>query len=295
VPVTERDVVRELPQAPEELTRAPLRRLGEGIGKVVYASEHWVVKRERSPSAIIALIVIWKILRRLERLLPGRLAKRLVQRPAKQIRFLRVFMQAIVLVLPKGIWYTTHIGHMRRTYRARDRRGEGLARAHLAGTSLIPETVAFPPTKVEVRGWPGWLTVSEATERVEATLYKRLTDLAAAGRFEELEEWLDRFLRLRPRGWRRGLYSVDHHLKNFGVTEDRIVLLDAGGLTDSWEEIERRLKHEERAPEPPHERLGLGDLLRERPDIARRFDARWRELVSREGVRQHWPPDPESR
>ena len=97
-PATERDETRELSHAPEELTRAPLRRLGEGIGKVVYASEHWVVKRERSPSAIIALIVIWKILRRLERLLPGSLGKRLVQRPARQIRVLRVFMQAIVLV-----------------------------------------------------------------------------------------------------------------------------------------------------------------------------------------------------
>jgi hypothetical protein len=283
--------IRELPHAPEDLTRAPLRRLGEGIGKVVYASEHWVVKRERSPSAIIALIVIWKILRRLERMLPGSIAKRLVQRPARQIRFLRVLMQAIVLVLPKGIWYTTHIGHMRRMYRARDRRGKGLARTHLTGTSLIPETVVFPPTRVAVRGWPGWLTVSEATERVEATLDQRLADLAGEGRFQELEQWLDRFLKLRPRGWRRGLFSVDLHLKNFGVTGDHIVLLDAGGLTDSWEEIERRLRYEEREAKRPHQRLGLGEILRERPDIALRFNNRWRELVSREGVRQHWPPE----
>ena len=280
---------RVLTDAPEELTQAPLRRLGEGIGKVVYASEHWVVKRERSPSAIIALVVIWKLLRRVERLLPGSIAKRLVERPAKQIRFLRVFMQAVVLILPKGIWYTTHIGEMRRLYRARNRRGEGLARAHLAGSSLIPETVCFPPIRVQVRGWPGWLTVSEATERVEATLAQRLAELAKQRRYGEIEQWLDRFLKLRPRGWRRGLFSTDAHLKNFGVTEDRIVLLDAGGLTNRWEEIEQRLEYEEKRVRRPHLQLGLGPILRHRPDIAHRFDARWRKLVNREAVRRHWP------
>ena len=34
-----------LPRAPAELTSGRLRRLGEGVGKVVYCSEHWVVKR----------------------------------------------------------------------------------------------------------------------------------------------------------------------------------------------------------------------------------------------------------
>src|SRR5688572_17660085 len=71
--LSDRSVRHMLPSPPEELTRTRLLRLGEGIGKVVYASEHWVVKRERSPSAIIALIVIWKFLRRAERHLPARL------------------------------------------------------------------------------------------------------------------------------------------------------------------------------------------------------------------------------
>ena len=31
--------------APADLTSGRVRRLGEGINKVVYASEHWVVKR----------------------------------------------------------------------------------------------------------------------------------------------------------------------------------------------------------------------------------------------------------
>ncbi len=138
---------------------------------MVYASERWVVKRERSPSAIIALIMIWKVLRRLERFLPGGLSERFLQRPSRQLRFLRVLMQGVVAVVPKTFWYTTHIGAVRRMYRARDRRGEGLAEEHLVGTEIVPERISFPTVRVKVGGWPGWLTVSEATERVEATLH----------------------------------------------------------------------------------------------------------------------------
>src|SRR6185436_6359282 len=46
-----------LPEPPEELIGTFLRRLGEGVGKVVYASPHWVVKRERSPSEVVAIVV----------------------------------------------------------------------------------------------------------------------------------------------------------------------------------------------------------------------------------------------
>src|SRR5438067_1972020 len=77
--LVERSAVPELlPHAPPELTRGRLRRLGEGIGKVVYASEHWVVKRERSPSEILALIAIWRALRKLEHVLPRAFARRLL-------------------------------------------------------------------------------------------------------------------------------------------------------------------------------------------------------------------------
>ena len=62
-----------LSHAPSELTHGRLRRIGEGIGKVVYASDHWVVKRERSPSEILALIAIWKIVRKSEGIVPGRI------------------------------------------------------------------------------------------------------------------------------------------------------------------------------------------------------------------------------
>ena len=55
---------RVLLHAPPELTAGRLKRLGEGIGKVVYASEHWVIKRPRTPSEIVALILLWKILPR---------------------------------------------------------------------------------------------------------------------------------------------------------------------------------------------------------------------------------------
>lgn len=279
---------RALPEAPPELTRGRLRRLGEGIGKVVYASEHWVVKRERSPSEVVALIVVWKALRKFEGMLPVGLGKRLVQRPSKQIRILRVLTQAAMVVAPKRIWFTTHVREVWRLYHRRNLRGEGLAQAHLAGTGIVPERVTFPPTRVRIAGWPGWLTVSEAVERVETTLYQRLAELARGGRFDEIEQWLERFLDLRQTGWQRGLFSVDAHLKNFGITGNRIVLLDTGGLTNRWREIEGRLGYEEVVAQP-HIQLGLGPLLAARPDIARRFDTRWRAIVNREVVLRHWP------
>jgi hypothetical protein len=286
--------MRVLPHAPEELTSGRLRRLGQGVGKVVYASERWVVKRERSPSEILALIAVWKLLRSVERILPGQLGRRLLEHPGRQIRFLRLLMQGLMAILPQSIWYATHIGAIWSLYISRDLRGERLARTRLAGTGLVPERVTFPPVRVRIGGWPGWLTVSEATERVEATLFQRLAELAQAGRFEEVELWLNRFLDLRQKGWQRGVFSVDAHLKNFGVTGDRVVLLDPGGLTDSWDEIEQRLAFEDVVSEP-HIQLGLGPLLGGRPDIARRFNARWKAVVTPEVVRGRWPDQPARR
>lgn len=274
--------------APVELTQARLRRLGEGVGKVVYASEHWVVKRERSPFEVVAIIVLWKALRKLARILPDAIGRRLAQRPSKQIRLLRLCTQATMLVVPSSIWFTTHVRQVWKLYRRRSLRGENLARSHLAGTYLVPEQITFPPTRVKVGGWPGWLTVSEATERVESTLHHRLVELAEAGRYMEVEEWLDRFLDLRQAGWQRGIFSVDAHLKNFGVTGDRIVLLDTGGLTNRWGEIEDRLTYEEDVARP-HIRLGLDSVLGKRQDIADRFDARWKATVNLDVVRSHWP------
>lgn len=279
---------RQLPRAPEELTRGRLRRLGEGIGKVVYASENWVVKRERTPFEIVALIVLWRVLRRFEGILPFGIGKRLLEKPSSQIRFLRVMVQATMLFVPKAIWFRARIRRIWREYHFRDRRGERLAQERLAGTTLIPRTVEFPPTRVKTRGWPGWLTVSQATERVEATLLDKLSQLGRGERFEEVEQWLDRFLDLRRSGWSLGLFSVDAHLKNFGVIENRVVLLDAGGLTNRWTEIEDKLSFEEVVTQP-HIQLGLGALLVSRPDIATRFNARWKATVNRDVLRDLWP------
>ncbi|MGD0580435.1 MAG: hypothetical protein ABSC08_16095, partial [Bryobacteraceae bacterium] len=159
-----------LPQAPEELTRGRLRRLGEGIGKVVYASPHWVVKRERHPSEIMALIFMWKAVRRLQRFLPRRLGQGLLEKPGRPARLLRVLLQGVVLAVPRGVWFATHMGELWHWYAKSEARGALLADAHLAGTALIPESVRFPPTRVAVDRWPGWLLVEEATERVETTL-----------------------------------------------------------------------------------------------------------------------------
>ncbi len=279
-----------LARAPEDLTRGRLVRLGEGINKVVYASDHWVVKRERHPSEIIALICVWKVLRRLDRYLPGGLGRRLLEKPGKQIRLLRLIFQSVVLLIPRSVWLATHIGSLWMWHSSREVEGQKLADTYLAETQLMPERVAFPPTRVKVGGWPGWLVVSEATERVESTLRDRINDLARALRFDEIELWLDRFLELRRSGWQRGVFSLDPHLKNYGVMGDHVVLLDAGGLADNWQDIEKQLGFQAESASP-HELLGLEMTLRDRPDIAQRFDARWRATVNPEAVRNHWARD----
>ena len=285
LPVSE---CRVLTHPPEELTRRRLARLGEGIGKVVYASERWVVKRERHPSESMALIAVWRALRRFDRVLPFGLGQRMLERPGRQIRLLRLLFQSVVVVAPRGFWLSTHVGRMWRVHYTREAHGEKLAGEYLTGTALVPERVTFPPTRVKVGRWPGWIVVSEATERVEATLHDRINELARSLRFDEIEVWLERLLAARQEGWKRGVFSLDAHLKNFGVTADRVVLLDTGGLTDKWEDVERRLRSEDPYLSP-HERLGLEYTLRDRPDIVDRFNAKWRAVVNLDAVRSRWP------
>jgi hypothetical protein len=281
---------RLLRDAPPELMERTLVRLGEGIGKVVYGSPRWVVRRDRSPAEIVALIVLWKALRRIERVFPAWARRRLTEKPSRQIRFLRVMIQKALAVLPRSWWFTTHVREVWKLHRRGSARGERLAEEYLTGSRLVPERVKFPPTRVRIPGWPGYLVVSEAAERVEATLLQKLHGFAGNGRFEQVEEWLNRFLEARQAGWRRGLFSTDAHLKNYGVSGNRIVLLDTGGLTDRWEQVESRLAFEDTV-ERPHARLGLGELLAARPDIAERFDARWKATVNREAVRRWWRAD----
>jgi len=228
------------------------------------------------------------MLRKVEGILPDPIRRKLLQGPSRQIRFLRLVVQAIMVVVPRGVWFTSHIRSVWTTYHRRNVRGARLADEHLSGTSLVPERVEFPPTRVNITGWPGWLLVCEAEERAETTLHEKLIEMADEGRFEDVESWLDRFLRLRRSGWERGLFSVDAHLKNFGVSGDRIFLLDTGGLTNRWTEIEDRLAYEEGVPRP-HVRLGLEGALASRPDIADRFDELWKATVNRSVVEYHWP------
>lgn len=268
---------RVLLHAPAELTAGRLLRLGEGIGKVVYASEHWVVKRSRTPAEVVALILLWKLL-----------PQSLLRRPSRLLRFLRLSVQGVMSIVPRSVWLSTHVREVWRIYRQRDRRGERLAQVHLAGTPLVPEVICFPPVRVKVGGWPGYLVVSEATAKVEGTLHAHLERLAKRGQYGEVQIWLERFLMLRQSGWRRGIFSLDAHLKNFGVAGERIVLLDAGGLTDRWQEVRERLVVEEVVAQP-HVQLGLGSVLAGCPEVAARFDARWKEIVNPDSVRRHWP------
>ncbi len=286
-----RTPLQALEAAPEELTRGRLKRIGEGVGKVVYASENWVVKRERGASEIIALILIWRMMKRLERWLPGRIAPKWFSHPSTPLRALRMALQAAVAVVPRGFWFSTHWGRVWQKFVHRDVRGEYLAVKHLSGTSLVPETVTFPPTLVKVAGWPGWLVVTEATERVEETLYDRLKKLAAQGNWSEVERWLERLLELRRAGWRRGVFSVDAHLKNFGVIQSRVVLIDPGGLTDRWDDVERHLASMDRNG-PVARQFGLEEILAGEPGLAQRLEARWRELTAPQSLRDLWPARP---
>jgi hypothetical protein len=249
------------------------------------------VKRERSPGEVVALIIVWKILCRWAHWLPFGWGKRLLSRPSRALRLLRVVTETAMGIVPKSVWYTRHVAEVLRVYRSRDRRGEKLARKHLTDTELIPKTISFPPVPVLVGGWPGWLNVHEATERVDATLDRRISDLAAARDFAGVETWLERFLDARQTGWQLGLFSIDAHLKNFGVIGNRVVLLDTGGITDRWTDISTKLLKEEQV-EAPHVQLGLGPALAACPEVAKRFDERWKSLVNRESVIQHWPDDP---
>ena len=225
------------------------------------------------------------------RSLPFGWGERLLSKPSTLIRLLRVITEAAMMVVPKSVWYTKRIAQVWRNYHFRDRRGEKLAREHLAGTDLLPETISFPPATVLVGGWPGWLTVSEATERVEATLDRKIEGLAQAERPAEIERWLDRFLEFRQTGWRRGLFSTDAHLKNFGVIGDRIVLLDTGGLTNRWGDIDERLSKDVEIREP-HVHLGLEHALEPWPEVARHFNERWKSTVNRDTVEDRWPDPP---
>jgi hypothetical protein len=74
------------------------------------------------------------------------------------------------------------------------------------------------------------------------------------------------------------------------VIGDRVVIIDAGGLTDCFDQIDQRLRFEERVSEP-HAELGLGRVLATRPDMAARFDTLWKAVVNREYVKSRWPVD----
>ncbi len=193
-----RSPLRALDRAPEELTAGRLKRIGEGVGKVVYATQHWVVKRDRGASEIIALILIWRMLKRLERFLPRRLAARWASHPSTALRVLRMAVQTVVSLVPKTFWFSTHWGRIWQKFVHRDVRGEYLAVKHLSGTSLVPETVTFPHAGA---GWRlAWMAGGDRGHRARGgNLYDRLRKLAAESRWNEVERWLERLLELRRR------------------------------------------------------------------------------------------------
>jgi hypothetical protein len=51
----------------------------------------------------MALIGVWKLLRRLAHFLPGQVGRRLLEKPGKQIRFLRVVFRVLVVPIPRSV------------------------------------------------------------------------------------------------------------------------------------------------------------------------------------------------
>ena len=74
--------------------------------------------------------------------------------------------------------------------------------------------------------------------------------------------------------------------------DQRVVLLDTGGLTNRWSDIEERLGLEDEFLSP-HAGLGLEMTLRDRPDIAECVSTRaGGRLVNPAAVRRIWPAAP---
>jgi hypothetical protein len=61
-------------------------------------------------------------------------------------------------------------------------------------------------------------------------------------------------------------------------------------VTNRWQDISARLSKDEQVQEP-HIQLGLESLLADRPEVAQRFNERWKQMVNIESVREHWPDD----
>jgi hypothetical protein len=275
---------RVLSHAPEELTGGKLRRLGEGIGTVVYASDHWVVRRERSAADILALIVIWKALRGVARLLPGRLGARFLERPSRWIRLLRVTVRPLVVGFPHPVADDARRADVA-LYLSRDARGGVWPNSAWPARRCCPSASRFRPC-----AWGRRLARMADGERGHRTGGGDTGPaLAPPGDENRLRNWSagSSACWIAPGGLAPRPVFDRRAPQELGVVGDRVVLLDSGGLTDRWAEIETRLAPSDSAA--PHVMLGLETVLRARPDIAARFDERWNQVVSREGVLRHWP------
>ena len=119
-----------------------------------------------------------------------------------------------------------------RVYRARDRRGEKLARKHLAG-----EPVWFPNASHfrRRRSWPGAARVAVRPRGHRARgRYPRPRSRTSQKRGISTKSSAQPIPPYPPERWQLGSFSGGCALKNFGVIGKRIVLLDTGGPTNRW-------------------------------------------------------------
>jgi glycosyltransferase involved in cell wall biosynthesis len=290
VPCPPLDEAVDVESVRDELTRAQLERVGSGFEKVVFGSRRWVVKIPRDERGLGAALLATVAVDRARRLLARRHPAVRFRAGSRIWTVLREAFRVAIVMVPERWWRGSRVERRVRWLRARAEACERLARRRLDGTALTPGRVEILPTRIRTARWGRRWTVTTAHQRVDRSLADEAWRCLRLGRFQNLEQWLDRFLAFQTELWRRGVFfGASNPLENHGVLGDRLVLLDESGLTDDPREI----------------RLTLDSVRARWLDAMRDLDARRRRQPPRESfaqrltrlmqpsvIREHWPtPD----
>ena len=287
-----------------ELTRGRLERVGSGFESIVYGSTCWVVKIPRDErglaASLLATVVVGRALRPLRAWAEGRRGtgtargRRWWSAGIVAARRLWPVLQggfrALLTMVPGRLWRGSGIERRARWLRARAEECQRLAVRCLDGTPLVPRRVELPPTGIRVARWGRRRTVTMAYQRVDRTLSDEVRRCRELGRFDALDQWLDRFLSFQIVLWQRGVFfAASNPYENHGVLGDRLVLLDYSGLIEDPQTIRLNLDTvRARWLEQTRDLYTTGRSTASREV----FEQRLSELLQPSAVRTHWPtPD----
>lgn len=283
---------------PAVLTAQRLPRVGAGMRKVVYGTDALAVTRNRSFNESLALMLIRRFMRLLGRVasptsrfgLPpaiwlGARYRDGLMRPATIVqRALIPVVRVVLSVLPAFLVRRMATVQDIRRYRRRDIHGRWVVAQRLAGTGLVLERTAIPPTWISIEGWPWRFRATSYAPRVDRTVAQQLNDVASTRNPKELHDWFEQLLAFHEALWQRGIYTP-FKLSNFGIWQGRIVLLDYGELWDDPLVIRRMLTTERRK----HWRAFARELP---PQITKQLAQYLDQRVHPTAVRALWPtPD----